>query len=35
VIRIGMIANHGGSESKVQLTAALTTTSHEVKDFGA
>ena len=34
-MRIGISADHGGSELKVQLTAALKVTGYEVTDFGA
>jgi len=34
-MRIGMAADHGGFESKVQLTAALNAAGYEVADFGA
>jgi ribose 5-phosphate isomerase B len=35
IIRIGVAADHGGFELKVQLTAALKTAGYEVIDFGA
>ena len=34
-MRIGIAADHGGFELKVQLTAALKTAGYEVEDFGA
>ena len=34
-MRIGIAADHGGFELKVQLTAALKTAGYEVADFGA
>lgn len=34
-MRIGMAADHGGFELKVQLTADLKSDDHEVADFGA
>ena len=34
-MRIGVAADHGGFELKVQLTAALKTAGYEVVDFGA
>jgi ribose 5-phosphate isomerase B len=34
-MRIGMAADHGGFELKVQLTVALKTAGYEVEDFGA
>lgn len=34
-MRIGVAADHGGFELKVQLCAALTTAGYEVVDFGA
>ena len=34
-MRIGIAADHGGFELKVQLTTALKTAGHEVVDFGA
>ena len=34
-MRIGIAADHGGFELKVQLTAALKAASYEVADFGA
>jgi len=34
-MRIGIAADHGGFELKVQLTVALTTAGYEVEDFGA
>ena len=34
-MRIGIAADHGGFELKVQLTAALEAAGHEVADFGA
>lgn len=34
-MQIGIAADHGGFESKVQLTAALKTAVYEVEDFGA
>jgi ribose 5-phosphate isomerase B len=34
-MRIGIAADHGGFELKVQLTAALKAAGHEVVDFGA
>jgi ribose 5-phosphate isomerase B len=35
IMRIGIAADHGGFELKVQLTVALTTAGYEVEDFGA
>lgn len=35
IIRIGVAADHGGFELKVQLTSALKTAGYEVLDFGA
>jgi ribose 5-phosphate isomerase B len=35
MMRIGIAADHGGFELKVQLTAALKAAGYEVKDFGA
>lgn len=35
MMRIGIAADHGGFELKVQLTAALKTAGYEVADFGA
>jgi ribose 5-phosphate isomerase B len=35
IMRIGIAADHGGFELKVQLTAALKTAGYEVADFGA
>ena len=35
IMRIGVAADHGGFELKVQLTAALKTAGYEVVDFGA
>lgn len=35
MMRIGMAADHGGFEMKVQLTAALQAAGYEVTDFGA
>jgi ribose 5-phosphate isomerase B len=35
LMRIGMAADHGGFELKVQLTAALKAAGYEVADFGA
>ena len=35
MMRIGIAADHGGFESKVQLTAALKAAGYEVADFGA
>src|ERR1035437_4450382 len=35
IMRIGIAADHGGFELKVQLTAALKTAGYEVEDFGA
>ena len=34
-MRIGIAADHGGFELKVQLTAALKAAGYEVADFGA
>ena len=34
-MRIGMAADHGGFELKLQLTTALKAAGHEVVDFGA
>jgi hypothetical protein len=34
-MRIGVAADHGGLELKVQLTAALKAAGYEVADFGA
>jgi ribose 5-phosphate isomerase B len=34
-MRIGMAADHGGFDLKVQLTVALKTAGYEVEDFGA
>ena len=34
-MRIGIAADHGGFELKVQITAALRATGYEVVDFGA
>ena len=34
-MRIGIAADHGGFELKVQLTVALKTAGYEVEDFGA
>ena len=34
-MRIGIAADHGGFELKVQLIAALTFGGYKVKDFGA
>ena len=34
-MRVGMAADHGGFELKVQLTAALEAAGYEVTDFGA
>jgi ribose 5-phosphate isomerase B len=34
-MRIGMAADHGGFELKVQLTVALKAAGYEVEDFGA
>ena len=34
-MHIGIAADHGGFELKVQLTAALKTAGYEVTDFGA
>lgn len=34
-LRIGIAADHGGFELKVQLVAALTFAGYRVKDFGA
>jgi ribose 5-phosphate isomerase B len=34
-MRIGIAADHGGFELKVQLTAALKATGYELADFGA
>ena len=35
MMRIGMAADHGGFELKVQLTAALKAAGYEMADFGA
>jgi ribose 5-phosphate isomerase RpiB len=35
MMRIGIAADHGGFELKVQLTAALKTAGYEMTDFGA
>ena len=35
MMRIGIAADHGGFELKVQLTAALKAAGYEVEDFGA
>jgi ribose 5-phosphate isomerase RpiB len=35
MMRIGIAADHGGFELKVQLTAALKAAGYEVADFGA
>jgi len=35
MMRIGIAADHGGFELKVQLTEALNAAGHEVADFGA
>jgi ribose 5-phosphate isomerase B len=35
IMRIGIAADHGGFELKVQLTVALKTAGYEVEDFGA
>jgi ribose 5-phosphate isomerase B len=35
MMRIGIAADHGGFELKVQLTAALKTAGYELADFGA
>ena len=35
IMRIGMAADHGGFELKVQLTVALKAAGYEVEDFGA
>jgi ribose 5-phosphate isomerase B len=35
MMRIGIAADHGGFELKVQLTSALKATGYEVTDFGA
>jgi sugar-phosphate isomerases, RpiB/LacA/LacB family len=35
IMRIGIAADHGGFELKVQLTAALKVAGYEVEDFGA
>ena len=35
IIRIGIAADHGGFELKVQLIADLKTAGYEVVDFGA
>jgi len=35
IMRIGIAADHGGFELKVQLVAALTFAGYRVKDFGA
>ncbi len=35
MMRIGIAADHGGFELKVQLTAALKAAGHEIADFGA
>jgi len=34
-MRVGIAADHGGFELKVQLTAALKAAGYEVSDFGA
>ena len=35
MMHVGIAADHGGFELKVQLTAALKTAGYEVADFGA
>jgi len=35
MIRVGIAADHGGFESKVQLTASLNAAGYEIVDFGA
>jgi ribose 5-phosphate isomerase B len=35
MIRVGIAADHGGFESKVQLTASLNAAEYEIVDFGA
>jgi ribose 5-phosphate isomerase B len=35
MMRIGIVADHGGFELKVQLTAALKAAGYELADFGA